>query len=185
MVAASAFGFAISPASVLGATYLQTVYRYEPWQTTVLMVSCGLVSLGLAIGAGRLSDRLGRRPLAFAIVLLAGISFYFFYSGAPGWAMPLLWLLAFFGFFSGDALIAGFALEIVPTEYRATVSGLRYVFEISCGAVALWLEGTLYHVYQAHAPAIQLCLLSLPITLIVLLLLPEPAGKSLEEMTGT
>ena len=44
---------------------------------------------GLAIGAGRLSDRLGRRPLAFAIVLLAGISFYFFYSGAPGWAMPL------------------------------------------------------------------------------------------------
>ena len=185
VVAASAFGFAISPASVLGATYLQTVYRYEPWQTTVLMVSCGLVSLGLAIGAGRLSDRLGRRPLAFAIVLLAGISFYFFYSGAPGWAMPLLWLLAFFGFFSGDALIAGFALEIVPTEYRATVSGLRYVFEISCGAVALWLEGTLYHVYQAHAPAIQLCLLSLPITLIVLLLLPEPAGKSLEEMTGT
>ena len=41
--------------------------------------------------------------------------------------MPPLWALAFFGFFSGDALVAGFALEIVPTHYRATVSGLRYL----------------------------------------------------------
>jgi MFS family permease len=149
------------------------------------MVLCGLISLGLAIGAGRLSDRLGRRPMAIAIAVLSGISFYFFYSGAPGWTMPLFWLLAFFGFFSGTALIAGFALEIVPTDYRATVSGLRYVFDIAFGAVALWLEGTLYHVYQAHAPAIQLCLLSLPVTLVALLFLPEPAGKSLEEMTET
>ena len=185
IIAAAAFGFATAPAAVLGATYLQTVYKYEPWQTTVLMVLRGLLSLGLAIGAGRLSDRLGRRPMAFAIAVLAGVSFYFFYSGAPGWAMPPLWLLAFFGFFSGTALIAGFALEIVPTDYRATVSGLRYVFDIACGAVALWLEGTLYHVYQAHAPAIQLCLLSLPVTLAALLFLPEPAGKSLEEMTET
>jgi MFS family permease len=184
IIAASAFGFAISPASVLGATYLQTVYHYAPWQASVLMICCGLVSLGLAIAAGRLSDRIGRRPMAFAIVALAGICFYFFYSGVPSWALPPLWLLAFFGFFSGDALVAGFALEIVPTEYRATVSGLRYVFELACGAVALWLEGRLFHLLGGHGPAIQLCLLAIPITLTALLFLPEPAGKSLEEMTG-
>jgi putative MFS transporter len=183
IIAASAFGFAISPASVLGATYLQTVYHYAPWQASLLMICCGLVSLGLAIGAGRLSDRIGRRPMALGIVTLAGICFYFFYSGAPGWALPALWLLAFFGFFSGDALVAGFALEIVPTEYRATVSGLRYVFEIACGAVALWLEGRMFDHFQAHAPAIQLCLLAIPIALMALFFLPEPAGKSLEEMT--
>ncbi len=183
VIAASAFGFAISPATVLGATYLQTVYHYSPGQTTLLLVPGGLVGLVLAIAAGRLSDRIGRKPLAIAIAALAGICFYFFYSGAPAWMMPPLWILAFFGFFSGDALIAGFALEIVPTAYRATVSGLRYVFEIACGAVALWLEGSLFDLYGAHGPAIQLCLASLPITLAILLFLPEPAGKSLEEMT--
>ena len=48
------------------------------------------------------------------MVALAGVSFFLFFSGAPGWAMPPLWVLGFLGFFSGDALIAGFALEIVP-----------------------------------------------------------------------
>ena len=122
--------------------------------------------------------------MAFAIVALCGICFYLFYNGAPAWAMPPLWTLAFFGFFSGDTLVAGFALEIVPTHYRATVSGLRYLVEISMGAVALLLEGHLYDHFHAHAPAIQLLLATIPITLIAILFLPEPAGKTLEEMSG-
>ncbi len=96
--------------------------------------------------------------------------------------MPLLWLISFFGFFSGDALVAGFALEIVPTAYRATVSGLRYVVEISMGALALALEGRLYDHFHAHGPAIQWLLATIPVTLAAILFLPEPAGKSLEEM---
>ncbi len=140
------------------------------------------MGLGLAIQSGKLSDRIGRKPMAFAIVALAGVCFYFFYSGvAPVW-MPLLWVLSFFGFFSGEALIAGFALEIVPTAYRATVSGLRYVVEIMLGALALALEGRLYDHFHAHGPAIQMLLATIPITLVAILFLPEPAGKSLEEM---
>ena len=96
--------------------------------------------------------------------------------------MPPLWLLAFFGFFSGDVLIAGFALEIMPTRYRATVSGLRYLVEISAGAVSLALEGRLYDHFHAHGPAIQMLLAAIPITLVAILFLPEPAGKTLEEM---
>ena len=184
VIAAGAFGFAISPATVLQSKYLQSFYHYQPWQITLLTIPSGLVALALAIMAGRLSDRLGRKPVAFTIVALAGICFYFFYNsgGAPGWAVPLLWLGSFFGFFSGDALIAGFALEIVPTAYRATVSGLRYVVEIMLGALALALEGRLYDHFHAHGPAIQAMLAAIPITLVAILFLPEPAGKSLEEM---
>jgi putative MFS transporter len=182
VVAAGAFGFAISPATVLGSKYLQSVYRFAPWQASAMMIACGLVSIGLAILSGKLSDRIGRKPVAFAIVALAGVAFYFFYSGAPTIWMPFLWLLAFFGFFSGDALLAGFALEIVPTTYRATVSGLRYVVEISLGALSLALEGRLYDVFGAHGPAIQVMLAAIPITLVAILFLPEPAGRSLEEM---
>lgn len=183
-IAVSAWGFAISAATLLASKILQADYHYQPWQTTALFVPGGLVGLGLAIAAGKLSDRVGRKPMAFAIVALCGISFYLFYNGAPAWAMPPLWTLAFFGFFSGDTLVAGFALEIVPTHYRATVSGLRYLVEISTGALALLLEGHLYDHFHAHAPAIQLLLATIPITLIAILFLPEPAGKTLEEISG-
>jgi putative MFS transporter len=182
IIAAGAFGFAISPATVLGSKYLQSAYHYEPWQASITMIACGLVSIGLAILSGKLSDRIGRKPMAFTIVALAGVGFYFFYSGVdPVW-MPPLWLIAFFGFFSGDALIAGFALEIVPTAYRATVSGLRYVVEISMGALSLALEGRLFDQFHAHGPAIQWMLAAIPVTLIAILFLPEPAGKNLEEL---
>jgi MFS family permease len=184
VIAASAFGFAISPATVLAQKYLQDSYHYSPGEVTLLLVPGGLIGLAMAILAGRLSDRVGRKPMAFAIVSLVAVCFFLFYNGAPGWAIPPLWILAFFGFFSGDALIAGFALEIVPTQYRATVSGLRYLVEMAFGAVALALEGVLYDSLGSHSAAIQWLLAAIPITLIAILFLPEPAGRTLEEMAS-
>jgi len=42
----------------------------------------------------------------------------------------------------------------------------------------------LYARLGGHGPAIQWLLASIPITMIAILFLPEPAGKSLEEMSG-
>jgi MFS family permease len=184
LIAVSAWGFAISAATLLASKYLQSDYHYTPGDTTLLFVPGGLIGLALSIAAGRLSDRVGRKPMALAIVSLCAVCFYLYYGGAPAWAMPPLWILSFFGFFSGDVLVAGFALEIVPTRYRSTVSGLRYLLEIGMGAVALALEGRLYDHFHAHGPAIQLLLATIPITLIAILFLPEPAGKTLEEMAA-
>jgi putative MFS transporter len=184
IIAAAGFGFAISPATLLAQKYMQDTYGYSPAQVSLVLIPGGLIGLGLTIAAGRLSDRLGRKPLAIAAAALAGISFFFFFNHAPPWAVPILWVLGFFGFFAGDTLIAGFALEIVPTHYRATVGGLRYAIEIGVGAAALALEGVLYDGLGGHGPAIQWLLASIPITMIAILFLPEPAGKSLEEMSG-
>ena len=93
-------------------------------------------------------------------------------------------MLSFFGVLAGDALLAGFAMEIVPTRYRATVSGLRYLVELLAGAAALALEGRLYDHFHGHGPAIQALLITVPITLAAILFLPEPAGKTLEEMAA-
>ena len=183
-IAAAAFGFAIAPATLLAQKYMQDVYHYSPGQVTAVLVPGGLLGLGLAIAAGRLSDKLGRKPMAIAMAALAGISFFLFFNRAPAWAIPPLWILGFFGFFSGDTLIAGFALEIVPTHYRATVGALRYMIEIGAGAIALALESVLYDKLGGHGPALQWLLASIPITLIAVLFLPEPAGKTLEEMSG-
>lgn len=182
VTAAGAFGFGMGAASFLSAKYLQDIYHYTPGEVNLVFIPGGLIGLAMAILAGRLSDRLGRKPVVFAVVALAGAGFYLFYDGMPAAWMPALWVVAFFGFFCGDALIGGFALEIVPTEYRATVSGLRYVVEIIIGAIGLWLEGRLYDHFHAHGPAVQWLLATIPVTLLAILFLPEPAGKTLEDM---
>ena len=139
---------------------------------------------GLAIAAGRLSDHFGRKPMVLATATLCGLSFYLFFGAGPHWAMPILWITGFFGFFAADTLVAGFALEIVPTHYRATVGALRYLIEIGAGAGALALEGVLYDQFGGHGPALQWLLVTIPVTLIAILFLPEPAGKTLEESRG-
>jgi len=184
IVTASAFGFAISPATLLAQKYMQDAYHYTPSQVSMVLIPGGLFGLGLTIVAGRLSDRLGRRPMAIATAALTGICFFLFFNNVAAWAVPVLWVLGFFGFFACDTLIAGYALEIVPTHYRATVGGLRYAIEIGMGALALYLEGGLYNKLGGHGPAIQLLLGTIPIAMIGILFLPEPAGKTLEEISG-
>ncbi|HWC62803.1 MAG TPA: MFS transporter [Rhizomicrobium sp.] len=182
MIAAAGFGFATAPAAFLSSDYLQSVIHYTPLQVNLVFIPGGLVGLALAIRAGRLSDRLGRKITTAAVAGCGGLSFALFYSGITGWYLGPLWSLAFFGFLCGDALIAGFAIEIVPTRYRATVSGLRYLVSIAAGALSLLLEGRLYDRFHAHAPSVQLLLCTIPLTMLAVLFLPEPAGKSLEEI---
>ena len=184
LTAVGGFGFATAAAYVMTSKYLQSEQHFTPGQVTMLIVPGGLIGLALTITAGRLSDRLGRKWTAMAATAIAGLCFAGFYGGATGWMIPPLWVLGFAGYFSAEALMAGYALEIVPTAYRATVSGLRYLVEIGAGALALALEGGLYTTLGSHGAAIQALLLALPITLIALLALPEPAGRSLEEMAG-
>jgi MFS family permease len=184
MIVAAGFGFGTAPAAFLSSDYLQSVIHYSPLQVNLVFIPGGLVGLALTVRAGRLSDRLGRKITTFGVVACGGIAFALFFSGISSWYLGPLWSLAFFGFLCGDALISGFALEIVPTRYRATVSGLRYVVNIGAGALSLLLEGRLYDHFHAHGPAVQLLLCSLPVSLLAILFLPEPAGKVLEEMAA-
>lgn len=183
LVVAAAWGFAIGPATVLQNKYLQQTLGFLPWQTTALAVPGGFLALGLNILMGRASDRIGRKRALFIMMLTCGAGYGAFYSGLPGLYAAPLWILSFFAFFSADALLGALAIEIVPTAYRATVGGMRYVVEIFMGGIALYLEGTWYDVFHAHGPAISVSLATIAIALVGLLFLPEPAGKVLEDIS--
>ena len=107
LAAVAAFGFGVSAATVLSSKYLQTAHGYTPGQVTLLFIPGGLIGLVLTILTGRLSDRIGRKPVTLAVVTFAAISFVLFYAQVPGFFLPPLWVLSFFGFFAGDALLAG------------------------------------------------------------------------------
>jgi MFS family permease len=185
LIVVAAWGFATGPASVLAASYLQKTLHYAPWQATAVMIPGGLVALRLNIWTGRLSDRIGRRRVIFLMMLICAIAYAAFYSGIRGWIVPLVWVAAFFGYFAAASLIRGISVEIVPTAYRATISGLSYTTEIFVGGISLGLEGVFYDRFHAHGPAIAICLLAIPIALIGVLFLPEPAGKVLEDISDS
>jgi putative MFS transporter len=183
LLVVSAWGFAIGPATVLAASYLQKTLGFAPWQATALMIPGGLLALYLNVMTGRMSDRVGRKRVIFLMMLLTGCSYAAFFSGLHGWIVIPLWIAAFFGFFSAGSLVRGLSVELVPTAYRATVAGLCYAVEVFSGGISLALEGIWYDHFHAHGPAITVALLAIPISLIALLFLPEPAGRTLEEIS--
>lgn len=184
LIAAAAFGFAVWPAEFLWPKYLQSDFGFKPYQTTLLIIPGGLVAVTFNILAGRLSDRIGRRIMAVIGCMMAMVGFAAFYSGLKIPYLPLTWIVAFTGFLIADALIAGLSAELVPTSYRATVSGLRYLTAIVAGAVSLAIEGPLYNVFHTHGIAVLVLMSAMPIAMIALLTLPEPAGRTLEEISG-
>ncbi len=184
LVFVSAFGFAMGPSSVMLSKYLQTTHHYTPGQVTMVFLFGGICSVIGNVIAGRVSDRVGRKRMLFVTTLIGGVGFALFYSGIGGWILPVLWIIALFGFLSGDALAAGYPSEIFPTAYRATATTLRYVFYILGGAIALRLEGTFYDWYGAHGPAIMLTTAAIPIALVAVIFLPETAQRTLEDISG-
>jgi MFS family permease len=184
LIAVGAFGFAIWPAEFLGPKFLQAEYGFTPFETVMLIVPGGFVAVVFNILAGKLSDRIGRRAVAVAGCLLAMLGYGAFYSGLKLPHLEYSWIVGFLGFLTADALIAGLSAELMPTAYRATVSGLRYLTSILAGAVSLALEGPLYDLFHAHGPALIVLLAAMPIAMIALLQLPEPAGRSLEEIAA-
>lgn len=182
-IAVFANGFGIAPAVILASKYLQEVYHYQPHQVTFLYVFGGFFSVLGNVLAGRFSDRLGRKRVLIASVLVSGTFFYVLYGGTGPTMAAVAWIIAVFGYLAADALFAGFPAEIFPTAYRASASAVRYAMAIAGGALSLALESFLYDRF-GHGPAITFTLLSLPIAAIAVLFLPEPARRKLEEISG-
>lgn len=184
LVAIAGYGFAIWPTSTLAVKYLGSVLHLSPPHISLIMICGGLIASGLNIFAGRLSDRIGRRRVIFGALVIAVGGYGTLYSGIQWGYLPWMWAVGFFGFVCADTLFASMSAELFPTAYRATVAGMRYVVSILSGALGLALEGPLYNMLHGHGPALLVCLCSMPIAMFMLLKLPEPAGRSLEDIAA-
>ncbi len=176
-------GFSFAPAVILMSKYLQETHHYRPAEITILYVGGGLFSVAGNIFAGRISDRLGRKVVLFAAVVICALSFGIVFSGMGGKILPVAWILAIFGYLSSDALLAGYPAEIFPTAYRATASTLRYVVSTLGGAASLALEGVFYDWLGGHGPAVLVAIAAAPIALCAIVFLPETARRTLEDIS--
>ena len=185
LIFVGAFGFAIWPAAVLGPKYLQDTLHYSPPQAAVLTICGGLIAVIFNILMGKLSEKIGRRVVVFFACAAATVGYGIFFSGIHlAVCRAICGSLGFFGFLCADSMFAGFAAEIMPTAYRATVSGLRYLTGILAGAVSLALEGKFYDWLGGHGYAVICAMAAMPIAMAAILFLPEPAGRTLEDIAA-
>ncbi len=140
------------------------------------------INIGAFIGCntfGFISDRIGRRPVFVAYLLIMAVLVWFF--GHATTLKEVLILGPFIGFF-GTGFYSGFGAifsEIFPTRARGTAQGFCYNVGRGVSAIAPPMIG---YIVSIHGFAIGLATVSVfaVAAAIVVMTLPETKGKALD-----
>ena len=176
-------GLAGGTAGFFAPKYLQDVHHWTPAGVATLNVMGGALAIIGNPLAGWLSDRFGRKPITIIFTTMFSLVGLVFYS-VSGVFVPLLWVGLIFFVMGSDVMTTSYGTELFPTRYRSTATGFRGL--ISTIAVVLGLSAVsgLYLVFDSNWTAIAvLCVVSLVAPVTVWLLLPETAGRPLEEIS--
>ena len=176
---AAAFWFHLAATMNFMSKYLQEMHAYAPQDISLLYIVAGAVAITGNVTAGRISDRIGRRPtLAVGLMVncLAVMTFY----NSSGLLLPLAWIALLFSFFAVEVMVNTISGELFPTSCRSTASTLRMIFAVLAGVAGLAVEGSLYTMLGSHAAALSvMTLTSLLAVPIVALALRETSGTQL------
>jgi MFS transporter, MHS family, proline/betaine transporter len=166
------------------ATYAVTQLKMAPTTGLLAGITAGAVTLIAAPIGGMISDRLGRRPVAFVAYLLILLTIYpaFLYLNANPTVETLLGVVAFLAMLNavGGATIIITLAEIFPVEVRATGMSLVYALGVAIFGgfgqfIVTWL---IQATGSPIAPAyyVMACALA---TIVALRSIPEMRGKIL------
>ena len=122
--------------------FYASVFEASPWQVTLMFASFSAGQFLAELTWGRLSDRIGRRPVLL-ITILASAAGYVALAYSPTIGVAIL-VRGFAGFFSGNiSTIQGYIVDVTPSERLAGRLGLvGGAFGIGF-VVGPWLGGVL------------------------------------------
>jgi putative MFS transporter len=176
---ALAFWFQISATLHFMSKYLQDAHNYAPQQVSLLFVVAGSLAILGNTAAGRISDRIGRRPTLIAGLLLNCVATITFYN-SHGWLLPIAWIAALFSYFAVEVIVSAISGELFPTQCRSTASTLRSIFATIAAVSGLAAEGSLFTLLGSHSAALSLlCLSTLLAIPVVMLMLRETSDTEL------
>ncbi len=166
-------GVLSTPMFFYAAELAQDGYGWEGL-FTVIVIAAGPATLLGYVAGGRLSDRIGRRPVVVwsAVVVVVGVALVF---------TEQRWLFApgFFLMTGADAgLVAvrpAYLSELFPTEVRATLLSFVFAVVVAAGSLGLVVVGVLDGVVSTRAAIAGLGAVML-IGLLSMRGLPETAG---------
>jgi MFS family permease len=161
--------------------YLQQAHGWLPWQVSLLNLSAGFMAFIGSAAAGTWSDRLGRRRVTALFLTGMPLTIFVYYHVA-GWLLPLSWAAMLFIGIGAAVALNTLATELFPTSYRSTATGAIAVIATLSGALSLMVHGWLLPLIGSPWRAAGLLALLILTTPLLVLLLPETAGRTLEEI---
>ncbi len=172
----------LEPGTVFISKHLQDDLGYSPGQVGLMIGACGI---GAPLGnmlAGTVSDRFGRKPVTALVSLLLSVAVALFYNGTGTVAVAFGLALVFISLGGLVVLHSALATELFPTAFRSTAAGLREALGTVGASLGLWILSVLYAVTGSHPASITWVLLLTPISPLIILFIPETAGRELEEI---
>ncbi|WP_368499755.1 MFS transporter [Herbiconiux sp. A18JL235] len=163
--------------------YLTTVHEYATSQLLLALLIAHAVHFAVIPLVGRLSDRIGRKPVYFAGAVL-GATWAFFAFPMFDTLNPVLIVLAVtIGLCFHALMYAGqpaIMSEMFPTRMRYSGVSLGYqVTSIVAGSLAPIIASALLQQYQAWLPVALYLVAACAVTAVTVLTLRETKGASL------
>ena len=171
-------------AVVFSLDFMQTQRGLSSSTANLLLVAAGAAALPVLVLSGRLSDRVGRRRVCVAglLVQCGGLLVFFIVAHGAlqlGLALGLVYLGLFAAWTTGN----GFAVEIFPTSLRAASSSAAAIAKL-LGQSASFAIGAAI-LTATHKPDATITVLVIgPVigALLILLFLPETSRRELTDV---
>ena len=179
------FGFCIVPATLLMSKHMQEGHGFDPGLVSMIYIGGGAVAIIGNLVVGKISDRVGRKRAIASTLMICATGFALLYGTTPGPIIAIAWMFAIFGYFATEVMFNALGSELFPTSYRSTASSFRVITYAVTGTAGLFMQDVLYAWFGGdYAMAIVALMAVVPLgAIVVLLFLPEPASKELEDIS--
>jgi SHS family lactate transporter-like MFS transporter len=171
------------PAFRFVSDFLQTQHDWSRGEYAFMTVVGGMVGILGGPFAGRLGDRLGRRQIGAAMLVLFPLLTWVFYLG-PAVSVVPPWIAMVFVSMASGAILRSLGTELFPTDMRSSAGGWVLLMEILGAALGLFLYAALEARLGSWGLSLTLVSIGAAVGGGFLMFLPDTHGRELETISS-
>jgi MFS family permease len=178
------FRFSWEPGYTFVPYFAQTKHGLTSGSVAMMYSLGGALGIVGGILGGKMSDRMGRRPIGTVCFVVLVVSLCAYYNGPRGLLLPAWIGMVTFGS-AASIMILSYSTELFSTSYRASAATVIAAIGTAGGSVGLFVEGFGVRALGSTGGAVTALSVSLvPATLVFLMACPETSQRELEQISA-